>query len=98
MGALVGGMERCYATASPPGAPRFVAGTVEVFRGSYEQDETAAVAENVVAGSGYTFILAPGQYVVVADAAGATASPPTALVFVMMGQITAQNLIYQGCI
>jgi hypothetical protein len=94
-GAIVGGIYRCFALSGPPTR---VAGSVDVFAGDHLTANQPTTVQSVVAEGGtYTFILPPGKYVLIGHWAGSNLSPPMVTVTVTSGQITRQDLDYQGC-
>lgn len=91
----MGGLYRCFGL--PPsisGPPTVVGGTVDVFRGTNDglPDETVTTSGE------YTLKLPPGEYVLVGHWTGSNLSPPMVAVTVRSGQVTRQDLDYQGCV
>jgi hypothetical protein len=100
MGAVVGGIARCYDLGPPAGTPpTYIAGKIEVYRGEKREDEQRPIESVTVADNAkYTLELPPGLYVLIGTGSGTTLwPPPQAAVIVIMGQITLQDLDYQGC-
>jgi hypothetical protein len=99
-GVVIGGIEACHDLSAPPTDPQFVPGTVDVFRGDRVTPHEATLATEVVATGGiYSFLLAAGRYVVVANAPTVGFSQlPSATITVSAGQVTMQDLQYYGCI
>jgi hypothetical protein len=95
-GTVVGGIERCSAIPfTPAAAERFLAGTVDVFRGNHwSQNQPVFEQETVSAGGEYKFNLPPGEYVLAAfDPASYFTSPMVTFTFVS-GTATTENIPY----
>lgn len=98
MGAVVGGILRCYDLATPS-HPQFQAGTVDVYRGAVNAAHQVAMTSQAVApGREYVFVLPPGDYVLIPDDPATNLAPPSPQVTVARGRITTQDLQYGGCI
>lgn len=98
MGAVEGGILRCYDLATPP-IPQFQAGTVDVYRGvQYSAHHVAVTSQVVDPGGEYVFLLQPGDYVLVPDDPATNLPPPMPHVTVASGRITTQDLQYGPCI
>jgi hypothetical protein len=99
MGAVVGGIARCYDMPPPPSEQRFVGGRVDVYRGGYI-DTNSQVFESklVAADTQYILVLRPGIYVLVGTTSGTNLQPPEAQVTITAGNVTSQDLAYEGCI
>ncbi len=98
MGAVEGGILRCYDLATPP-VPQFQAGTVDVYRGAqYSAHDLAVTSQVVDLGGEYVFVLPPGDYVIVPDVPATNLPPPSPQVTVASGRITTQDLQYGPCI
>jgi hypothetical protein len=95
-GTVVGGIERCSALPfTPASAERFLAGTVDVFRGNHwSQNQPVFEQETVSAGGEYKFNLPPGEYVLAAFDPASYFASPMVTVTVAIGTTTTENIPY----
>jgi hypothetical protein len=95
-GAVVGGIEGCYALSAPDPIP-FLAGTVSVFKGISASG--AKYASLVVsANQRFRFVLRAGEYTLSANSNASGFRPPVVTVSVGSGETVNQNLVFGGCI